>query len=438
MTRIQQLWIAALSAVATIVILTAGPGAASDDNLAKQVAALKPQTIDAPLPAAPEPAPVSDDSATEEVAEAPAEEIASVPEEYVPEAAPSSELPVEEPVEDETPVAPPEEEAPKPSKIKHVFVITLAGRGYDAAFGAASTAPYLATELRPKGALLTGYASLGRGDMPDYIAMAGGQPPNDETSAGCPTYTDIPLTAKADKQGTIEGTGCVYPNTVTTIGDQLSSSKRTWRAYVEDLEKGVPPKTACRRPDANAADDTLKARPGDGYATRHNPFVYYRSLLDLGGCDSSDLPLTGLEADLAKPKDAPSLSFIVPNLCNDGTESPCIDGSPGGLPAADAFLRNWVPKILASPNFEKDGLLVINFAGAAAPDATGAVPPNGALLISPFAQAGSTVAGDYDPYSLLRSLQDLLALKPLAKSNDAKSFAGTVLAKAMNEPVSDD
>ncbi len=40
----------------------------------------------------------------------------------------------------------------------------------------------------------------------------------------------------------------------------------------------------------------LMARPGDGYATRHNPFVYYHSLLDLGDCDQNDGPLDKLEA----------------------------------------------------------------------------------------------------------------------------------------------
>jgi hypothetical protein len=48
------------------------------------------------------------------------------------------------------------------------------------------------------------------------------------------------------------------------------------------------------------------------------------------------------------------------------------------------------------------------------------------------------VGAEYDPYSLLRSLQDLFALKPLARAAKASSFADTVLARALRTPPSDD
>ena len=326
----------------------------------------------------------------------------------------------------------------KPTKIKHVFQITLAGHGFDAAFGPQSTAPYLSKQLVPQGALLTEYRSLGTADLPDHIAMIGGQPPNADTSAGCPTYKEIPFTATPSKSGEIAGPGCVYPNTVTTIGDQLSASRREWRAYMEDLDKGPDGKATCRRPASDAADDTLKARPGDGYATRHNPFVYFHSLLDLGDCDALNGPLERLETDLQSVKTTPNYSFVAPNLCNDGTESPCVDGSPGGLPAADAFLAKWVPKILASPAYKADGLLIVTFAGGPTPTDGSEGVRNGTLLLSRFAEAGTTIAAPYDPYSLLRSIQDLFALKPLARSAKASSFADTVLATAFVTPPPDD
>jgi hypothetical protein len=251
---------------------------------------------------------------------------------------------------------------------------------------------------------------------------------------------------------------------VTTIADQLSASRHTWKAYVEDLAKapvdpaapaGTAPKTTCRHPASNAPDDTLTGRPGDGYATRLNPFVYYHSLLDLGDCDANDGALTQLDHDLQSAKDTPSLAYIAPNLCNSGTESPCADGSPGGLAAADAFLATWVPKILASPAYRADGLLVVTFAGEVAPPAapgtttttsTTPAPPaalsdqpvrNGALLVSRYAQAGASAGTDYDPYSLLRSLEDVFALRPLAQAAKASSFAPTVLGDAYVTPPSD-
>jgi hypothetical protein len=46
--------------------------------------------------------------------------------------------------------------------------------------------------------------------------------------------------------------------------------------------------------------------------------------------------------------------------------------------------------------------------------------------------AGSLYAKPYDPYALLRSIEDLLALDPLAKAADAPSFAHTVLRSAFD------
>jgi phosphatidylinositol-3-phosphatase len=341
----------------------------------------------------------------------------------------------DEPAKKETPAA----AEPRPTHVKHVFEIVLTGRGFDATFGAGSVATYLNGTLRPKGTLLAGARSLGRADLPDHLALISGQPPNDDTRSGCTTYTEIPQTAKPNKAGEITAKGCAYPSTVITVADQLAAAGSTWRAYVEDLEKGQPPRTSCRRPASGAVDDTVTARPGDGYATRHNPFVYFHSLLDLSGCDAFDGPLAQLETDLAKAKTTPAFSYIVPNLCNDGTASPCTDGSPGGLAAADAFLAAWVPRILASPAYADGGLLLVTFAGgAAAPEGPEAPVRNGALVVSRYATAGATDETEIDPYGLLRTVQDVLALKPLARSADATSLLDTVLAAARIARPGDD
>lgn len=336
-----------------------------------------------------------------------------------------------------------------PTHVGHVFLIVLAGHGFDQTFAAGSPAAYLNGTLRPKGALLSGYRTLGRADLPDELAMIGGQPPNASTRAGCPVYREIPPAATPSRDGVVSADGCVFPNTVTTIADQLDASRRTWRAYVEDLDRGpspapdVPPRTTCRHPGSNQPDAWTRASPGDGYATRHNPFVYYHSLLDLGGCDADDGGLTQLDHDLVNPRDTPSLSFVVPDLCHDGTESPCADGTPGGLAAADAFLATWAPKILASPAYRADGVLIVAFAGDVTPPPNPASPPadlparEGMLVLSRWAQAGSTAATTYDPFSLLRALEDLFSLRPLARAAKANSFAPTVLANAYVTPPND-
>jgi hypothetical protein len=225
----------------------------------------------------------------------------------------------------------------------------------------------------------------------------------------------------------------VYPNTVLTVGDQLTASRRSWRAYVGDLSNGAGAPASCRHPESGGTDDTLTERPGDGYATRLNPFVYFHSLLDLGDCEADDLPLTQLDDDLARASTTPSYAFIAPNLCESGAVAPCLDGRPGGLPTVDAFLAREVPAILASPAYRQDGVLVIAFVSrTAAARAAGDTEPTGALVLSRFARAGATVGRRYDPYSLLRSLEDVFAVDPLGFAAQAPSFARPVLAKAFS------
>ena len=43
------------------------------------------------------------------------------------------------------------------------------------------------------------------------------------------------------------------------------------------------------------------------------------------------------DADLASAKRTPSLSYIVPDRCHDGSPGPCPGGGAGGLPAADGL-----------------------------------------------------------------------------------------------------
>lgn len=329
---------------------------------------------------------------------------------------------------DESAAATTPDAAPPATNIKHVFVITLQGRGFDATFGTGSPATYLNGELRPKGTLLTQFSSLGKADVADRLAFIGGQPPNASTKANCTTYKDIPPTAEVSDEGVVSTDGCIYPNTVLSLGDQLTSNRLTWQSYAEDHEKGPGGASAtCRRPFAGDPDDTQVPRPGDAYAAKNNPFVYFHSLLDLSGCDADVGPLTKLDADLADPKMTPNLAYLAPSLCHDGSEAAGCDG-PTGLAGADGFLQTWVPKILASKAYQEAGLLVITFAGGPAGD--DAPSRNGTLLLSRYAQAGGNDDTKYDPYGLLRSVEDLFGLKALAKAKDAPSFSGTVLASA--------
>ncbi len=119
--------------------------------------------------------------------------------------------------------------------------------------------------------------------------------------------------------------------------------------------------------------------------------------------------------------------------CSAGTAGQCPAGAAEGPASADAFLAEWAPRILASPAYKEDGLLVVTFAGANPPSPEAAPIGDplrvGALLLSPFAAPGSTDAAAYSPYSLLRSNEELFGLEPLglAATNKTKSFAPSLL-----------
>ena len=315
------------------------------------------------------------------------------------------------------------------SPVKHVFVIALTTPSYDAAFGHASVAHYLNETLRRRGTLLSGYRTLGDTELPDYLAMVSGQAPNPDTRSDCAVYSEFPSSAKARSSGQFNGAGCVYPNTALTVADQVTAAGKQWKAYLAGMGSST-----CVHADSNAADDAPLAGADSDYATRHNPFIYFHSLLDLGGCASNDVGIQQLAGDLRVAKRTPTYAYIAPGLCDEPSATSCPPEKPGGLAGEDAFLKRWVPRILAAAAYKQDGVLMIVFAdGQPAADA-GPDPQRpvrtGALILSPLARGGRTISGTYGPYSVLRTIEDLLGYPPLVHANGARSFAGVVLPGA--------
>jgi hypothetical protein len=148
-------------------------------------------------------------------------------------------------------------------------------------------------------------------------------------------------------------------------------------------------------------------------------------------CATNVIDFSLFEPDLGSVATTPNLSFITPNLCHDGHDAPCVDNEPGGLVSADRFLSEVVPKILASPAYKADGMLVITLdeartANSAAcchtPPAPNAAQPGlngpggglvGTLLVSSRVKAGTTSATPYNHYSLLCSIENMFGLKHL-------------------------
>jgi len=283
----------------------------------------------------------------------------------------------------------------------------------------------------------------------------------------------------------VDGHGCVYPATVPTIASQLDAKYApnpkthlaAWRAYEQDMgntpsrDGGTPDPaggTDCGHP-TTGAPTAVVATSVDQYATRHNPYVWFHSVIDKRAeCNANDVPLGTLGAngkpapnghlakDLRSASTTPRFGFITPNLCNDGHDQTCAGpdstgGHTGGLAGADAFLKAWTPLIFNSPAYKHGNMLVVvtfDEADLGAPDANaaccGEVPgPNsnavpgtgggqiGALLLnSKYIVPGSTDStGSYNHYSALRSYEDLLGLT--SGGADGQGHLGYAAAKGL-------
>ena len=357
--------------------------------------------------------------------------------------------------------------AGRPPAIRHVFVIMLENHGYAATFGDPSADPYLARALPRRGALLENYYATGHESNDNYVSIVSGQPPNAQNQADCQIFDNFPGVGRT-RAGLQTGTGCVYPSSIQNIGTQLSARGRTWKAYEQDM--GNDPhreSAACGHPALGARDATQSAEAGDGYATRHDPFVYFHSVIDdRSSCDrhvvalgttSGALPAgarrgeTGLATDLRSAATTPAFSFITPNLCADGHDHPCLNqtGGASALADIDSFLRAWVPRITGSPAYRRGGLLEITFDESDGPQSDsraccgersgpgsplpGITGPGGgrvgAVLLSPFIRPGTRTATPYDHYSSLASWESALGLPRLGDAATVRRFGADVFTR---------
>jgi hypothetical protein len=348
---------------------------------------------------------------------------------------------------------------PAPSKkaasalpaVRHVFLIVLENKSYAETWGPDPGAPYLGTTLRQEGNLLTEYYATSHDSLGNYISMVSGQPANPNTQADCVSGYQ-PVTPPTVVDGIAMGTGCIYPSAVASVATQLQAKGLTWKGYMESMAQ------PCQHPVVGQIDPNLVATPTSLYATRHNPFVYFSAITGSPVCAEDDVPLTDMTKDLTKASTTPNFSFITPNLCDDGHDATCAAGGPAGFAGINSFLQTWVPKILASPAYKSNGLLLITYdeaeAGGTDEDATACCnePPSisatdtqtgqagltgpgggriGLLALSPFIKPGSTTATPYNHFSMLRTIEDIFGLPHLgeAAAPGLASFGADVFTK---------
>jgi phosphatidylinositol-3-phosphatase len=321
-------------------------------------------------------------------------------------------------------------------QIEHVFTIILENESASTTFGPDSPAPYLSKTLTSEGAYLPNYYGVGHDSNDNYIAMISGQPPNLSNESDCQTFADF-TTTSLSSYGAQEGDGCVYPADINTVAGQLDAKGLSWRDFNQSMGNTPTRESAeCGHPAVGSVDHTQTETAQDAYATRHNPFVYFHSIIDNTTlCDDDVVNLNDLPFDLATAAKTPNYVFITPDLCGDGHDATCADTSrSGGFAGIEQFLQQWVPQITKSPAFkQQNGLLIITFDEASTSDSgncCGEIPgPSGvslssaisgdgggdvgAVLLSPCIKPGTVTKVPYNHYTMLRSVEDMFGLSHL-------------------------
>ncbi|MCW2791701.1 MAG: phosphoesterase [Nocardioides sp.] len=333
-------------------------------------------------------------------------------------------------------------------KIRHVFVVNIENKGYDTTWGDTSAAPYLAKTLRKKGVLLNYYYGTAHNSQGNYVAQISGQGPNPQMQSDCQTFSTFEQTGTADP-GQAVGTGCIFPKGVPSLPVQLGRDHLSWRGYMEGMVRN------CQHPKPDTRDDTQHATADHMYATRHNPFAYFDSIIGRPAyCKRHVVKLSALDHDLARVKRTPNLVYITPDLCNEGHDAPCADGRPGGLASVNTWMKRWVPKILASPAFKRNGVLVITADESDGPQSdstaccgegpsTNSPLPGinglgggliGALVISRYTKPNTWSTTPYNHYSLLGSIEEIFRLDKLgyARTEDLDTFGLDVYNSGWN------
>jgi hypothetical protein len=229
----------------------------------------------------------------------------------------------------------------KPGSIKHVWLIILENKSYDATFTGLNQNSYLWKTLPKQGVLLKNYYGTGHSSMDNYLSLVSGQAPEEDTQSDC-SVEDYNFGSNASivtKGGSLEkdknygqvassanssqpsganapdgDNGCTYPEAVPTLFNQLDAAKKTWKGYAQDLgnQPGREdaacggPGTASNNPDNNptylsaTAAHPLPpgvvsftgAQPNDQYVAKHFPFPWFHALT--GSVTAAGLTTKGL------------------------------------------------------------------------------------------------------------------------------------------------
>jgi hypothetical protein len=142
----------------------------------------------------------------------------------------------------------------------------------------------------------------------------------------------------------------------------------------------------------------------DTYAVKHNPAAYYTGADDRAACKANDVPFNGT----LPSGSLPTFSFVTPNLCDDTHDCP--------VAAGDAWLKNFLPPLLASNDYKAGNTAIFVIWDEYTP------MPN--IVISPTTSAVTVVSQQFNHVSLLRTTEEMLGLPLLGSAATAPSMRG--------------
>jgi phosphatidylinositol-3-phosphatase len=249
---------------------------------------------------------------------------------------------------------------------EHVVVIVFENKDPQSVLGT-SRAPTFASYAR-RYANLTRYYAVAHPSLPNYLALVSGS-----TQGIATNCTDCIVSAKS-------------------LADTLEASGRSWKTYAEDLPQ----------------PGFLGAASGR-YAKKHDPLVYFQSIVDSPVRRARIVPLRELALDL-QARRLPDFSLVIPNLCNSMHDCSVATG--------DAWLRRTVPPLLKLP-----GTVVFTVFDEGASSVRGG-GHTVALALGTAVRPGSRFTRITGHYGLLRTIEDAWGLPRLGRSAQASSITG--------------
>jgi acid phosphatase len=257
--------------------------------------------------------------------------------------------------------------APVP-EFRHAYVIVFENKSLEQFLASPDQAPTFFA-LRHRYASFDAYQGIAHPSQPNYLAMIAGST----------------LGIHGNEPKDVAG---------TTILDQLETSGRDWRVYAENMPPGC-----------FAGTFASGGRDGGGtYARKHDPAISIDSVRESPARCAKIQDLTSFDPAAA------DLEIIIPNLCHDAHDC--------ALPSADAWLKGFLPGLMASPAY-RDGGVIFTLFEESDGTASNVVP---SMVISNDVKPGATSLVPHNHYSLLRTLQQSWGLPCLAASCQANTL----------------